>query len=112
MPDSRTSPRLWCIARRKLRILKLCWPRAISDQLAVESRAVQGASMKILFRILLPAIALAALAVLPFTVKGQSKKPAAPKSVRLYILDCVHITGVGEVQIGFKQGQRADTRMV
>jgi len=68
--------------------------------------------MKILIRIVPPVIALAALAVLPFTATGQQKKPAAPKSVRLYILDCGDITGVGEVQFGFKQGQLADSRMV
>ena len=69
--------------------------------------------MKILFRTALPATAVAALAVLPFaTLAQQQKKPAAPKSMRLYILDCGDITGVGEVQFGFKQGQLADSRMV
>ena len=56
--------------------------------------------------------ALTALAVLPFTAAGQHKKPPAPKSVRLYILDCGDITGVGEVQFGFKPGTLADTHMV
>ena len=59
-----------------------------------------------------PMIALAALATLPFAATGQQKKPPAPKSVRLYILDCGDITGVGEVQFGFKPGTLADTRMV
>jgi len=68
--------------------------------------------MKILFRILPPVLALTALAVLPFQATGQQKKPPAPKSVRLYILDCGDITGVGEAQFGFKQGQLADSRMV
>ena len=72
--------------------------------------------MKILFRavsrVVPPAIALAALATLPFTAPAQKKKPAPPKSVRLYILDCGDITGVGEAQFGFKPGQLADSRMV
>ena len=72
--------------------------------------------MKNIFRVVSslvpPAIALAALAILPFAVTGQQKKPAPPKSVRLYILDCGDITGVGEAQFGFKPGQLADTRMV
>ena len=68
--------------------------------------------MKILFRITLPAIALASLALLPFSATAQQKKPAAPKSVRLYILDCGDITGVGEAQFGFKPGQLAHTRML
>src|ERR1700731_1018523 len=68
--------------------------------------------MKTLLRIVPPVIALAALVVLPNAAIGQQKKPPAPKSMRLYILDCGDITGVGEVQFGFKQGQLADTRMV
>jgi N-acyl homoserine lactone hydrolase len=72
--------------------------------------------MKILFRavshVVLPAIALATLGLLPSSAAGQQKKPAAPKSVRLYILDCGDITGVGEAQFGFKPGQLADSRMV
>ena len=68
--------------------------------------------MKILFRTVPPAIALAALAWMPLVAPAQQKKPAAPKSVRLYILDCGDITGVGEAAFGFKAGQLADTRMV
>src|SRR3984885_10245142 len=68
--------------------------------------------MKTLFRIAPIAISLAALAGLPFAAAGQQKKPPAPKSVRLYILDCGDITGVGEAQFGFKPGQLAETRMV
>lgn len=59
-----------------------------------------------------PAVAMAALAILPLTATGQQKKPAPPKSVRLYILDCGDITGVGETQFGFKPGTLADSRMV
>jgi hypothetical protein len=65
-----------------------------------------------LLRIAPPMIALAALTVLPFATTGQLKKPAAPKSVRLYILDCGDITGVSEAIFGFKKGQLADTNMV
>ena len=67
---------------------------------------------RIVSRVVLPVIAVIALAIVPFTATGQQKKPAAPKSVRLYILDCGDITGVGEAQFGFKQGQLADSRMV
>jgi N-acyl homoserine lactone hydrolase len=72
--------------------------------------------MKILFRTVPPLVgrmlALAALAILPFAANGQQKKPAAPKSVRLYILDCGDITGVTAVAFGFKAGDLADERMV
>ena len=67
---------------------------------------------KALSHVVLPAIALASLAMLPFTARAQQRKPAAPKSVRLYILDCGDITGVGEAQFGFKPGTLADSRMV
>src|SRR3954469_13270353 len=96
--DLKTSARPWYIVKRKPRISRQSSPPAISNELAVEFRAVQGASMQILFRAVLPMIALAALAAVPFAATGQQKKPAAPKSVRLYILDCGDITGVGEVQ--------------
>ena len=68
--------------------------------------------MKNFLRIALPVIALAALAGLPFTAAGQQKKPPAPKSVHLYILDCGDITGVGAVAFGFKAGALAEERMV
>jgi N-acyl homoserine lactone hydrolase len=68
--------------------------------------------MKNIFRIAMPAAALALTAILPFAATGQTKKPAAPKSLRLYILDCGDITGVGEADFGFKAGQLADSRMV
>jgi len=41
----------------------------------------------------------------------QKGRPEPPKSVRLYILDCGKITGVGETQFGFKPGQLATTEM-
>jgi N-acyl homoserine lactone hydrolase len=71
--------------------------------------------MKILFTSFPPGVTLAALAaliVLRFAAPAQQKRPAAPKSVRLYILDCGDITGVGEAAFGFKPGQLADSRMV
>jgi len=68
--------------------------------------------MKSIFRIAIPAAALILSAILPFAATGQTKKPAAPKSLRLYILDCGDITGVGEAEFGFKAGQLADSRMV
>jgi N-acyl homoserine lactone hydrolase len=68
--------------------------------------------VKILFRAVPPAIALAALAWMPLAAPAQQKKPAAPKSVRLYILDCGDITGVGEAEFGFKPRQLADSHMI
>jgi len=41
----------------------------------------------------------------------QKGRPEPPKSVRLYILDCGKITGVGETQFGFKPGLLANTEM-
>ena len=41
----------------------------------------------------------------------QKGRPEPPKSVRLYILDCGKITGVGETQFGFQPGQLATTEM-
>jgi N-acyl homoserine lactone hydrolase len=46
-----------------------------------------------------------------FSFAQQKAQPEAPKSVRLYILDCGKITGVGEKDFGFKQGQLANTEM-
>src|SRR5689334_1430209 len=41
----------------------------------------------------------------------QRGRPQPPPSVRLYILDCGKITGVGETQFGFQRGQLANTEM-
>ena len=62
-------------------------------------------------RFIPPAMALAALAVVPF-LAAQPSRPQPPKSVRLYVLDCGKITGVGEDRFGFKQGQLATTEMI
>src|SRR5216117_4214536 len=46
------------------------------------------------------------------TISGaQQKKTEAPKTLRLYILDCGKITGVGETAFGFQPGQLATTEM-
>ena len=55
--------------------------------------------------------AVLTLAAAPFATAQQKKSVAAPKSVRLYILDCGKITGVGETQFGFQPGQLATTEM-
>jgi glyoxylase-like metal-dependent hydrolase (beta-lactamase superfamily II) len=62
-------------------------------------------------RLVPPAIAFTILAVLPFA-GAQSKRPAAVKSVRLYVLDCGVITGVSGAAFGFKDGDLATTDMV
>ena len=60
-------------------------------------------------RLLIVGLTLAA--VVPFAT-AQQKKAEPVKSLRLYILDCGDITGVGEAEFGFKAGQLADSRMV
>ena len=62
-------------------------------------------------RFLLPTAALILAAALPFSAAQQSGKAQAPKSLRLYILDCGKITGVGEAAFGFQPGQLANTEM-
>jgi glyoxylase-like metal-dependent hydrolase (beta-lactamase superfamily II) len=63
-------------------------------------------------RFFFPAAALAALAVLPFASAQQQKRPPAPKSPRLYVLDCGNIVGVGAANFGFKDGELATTEMI
>jgi glyoxylase-like metal-dependent hydrolase (beta-lactamase superfamily II) len=62
------------------------------------------------FRSLVFACTLLALTVTSATAQ-QSRRPPAPSSVRLYILDCGKITGVGETAFGFQPGQLATTEM-
>ena len=62
-------------------------------------------------RLVLPAAALAALAAIAPFVTAQQGRPPAPKSVRLYVLDCGKITGVGAAAFGFKDGDLATTEM-
>src|SRR5215831_11857786 len=57
--------------------------------------------------VLLVAVALTAMSA----TAQQKGRPEPPKSVRLYILDCGKITGVGETQFGFKPGLLATTEM-
>lgn len=59
-------------------------------------------------RILPGALALAGVVAL---APAQQQKPQAPKSVRMYILDCGKITGVGAAAFGFKDGELATTEM-
>ncbi len=54
-------------------------------------------------------IALTALAVT--FAAAQTRRPQPPSSVRLYILDCGKITGVGAAAFGFKDGELATTEM-
>jgi N-acyl homoserine lactone hydrolase len=61
--------------------------------------------------LVLSAAALAALVAEP-AAHAQSSRAQAPKSVRLYILDCGIITGVGAAAFGFKDGQLATSEMV
>ena len=64
-----------------------------------------------ILRFALPAVTLAGLTVLPIAI-GQPRRAQAPKSPRLYILDCGKITGVGAAAFGFKDGELATTEMV
>src|ERR1700687_5750058 len=67
--------------------------------------------MSRIHRLVLPAVAFAALAILPFA-SAQWRPAPAPKSLRLYVLDCGKITGVGAAAFGFKDGELATTEMV
>src|SRR3989475_9066216 len=62
-------------------------------------------------RFVLFAGAFSALAAVPFATAQQTGRTQAPRSVRLYILDCGKITGVGETAFGFQPGQLATTEM-
>lgn len=62
-------------------------------------------------RFALFAAALAGLTAVPFVTAQQRSRPQPPASVRLYILDCGKITGVGEANFGFQPGQLANTEM-
>ena len=64
-----------------------------------------------ILRLVPPAAAFVALAILPFSA-AQSKRPERVKSVRLYVLDCGVITGVNASGFGFKEGDLATSDMV
>ena len=55
--------------------------------------------------------AFAALAFVP-SASAQASRAQAPKSLRLYILDCGRIVGVSAAAFGFKDGQLATTEMI
>jgi len=71
---------------------------------------MRGMFTKIL-RLAVFAAALAALTVVPLVSAQRGARPPVPTSVRLYILDCGKITGVGEAAFGFQPGQLANTEM-
>ena len=60
--------------------------------------------------LVLSTVALAALAAAP-SASAQASRAQAPKSPRLYILDCGKIVGVSAGAFGFKEGQLATTEM-
>src|SRR5436190_1337623 len=62
-------------------------------------------------RFVLFAAAFTTLAAVPFATAQQKGRPQPPNSVRLYILDCGKITGVGETAFGFQPGTLANTEM-
>jgi len=61
--------------------------------------------------IVLAAAALVGLAAVPSS-QAQTKKPAPPKSLRLYVLDCGRIEGVSATAFGFKEGDLATSKMI
>src|SRR5437868_15040977 len=62
-------------------------------------------------RFVLVVVAAIVLASVPFATAQQKSRAQPPENVRLYILDCGKITGVGETAFGFKPGQLATTEM-
>jgi len=61
-------------------------------------------------------LALACAALVALTVRppaeAQTRKPAPPKSLRLYVLDCGKITVANGDSMGFKPGELATSNMV
>jgi len=57
------------------------------------------------------AAALVSVSALPFAF-AQTSKPAPPKSLRLYVLDCGKITVANGDSMGFKPGELATSNMV
>ena len=55
---------------------------------------------------------LAIAAVAGPAVNAQTSKPAPPKSLRLYVLDCGKITVANGDSMGFKPGELATSNMV
>ena len=54
----------------------------------------------------------AAAAILAATASAQTRKPAPPKSLRLYVLDCGKINVANGNSMGFKPGELATSNMV
>ena len=64
------------------------------------------------FRAAVFVVGLIAFTAASHVTAQQRGRPQPPSSVRLYILDCGKITGVGEAAFGFQRGQLANTEMV
>src|SRR6516162_4466340 len=56
-------------------------------------------------------VVLVCLFTSPFA-RSQTRKPAPPKSLRLYVLDCGRITVANGDSMGFKPGELATANMV
>src|SRR5262249_14983655 len=98
--------------RMEPRILLTGGDRNVGRKLDNSPWAVYSSLMSIrALHYLAAAAALLGLAGVPAT-QGQTKKPAPPKSLRLYVLDCGRITGVSGTGFGFKEGQLATTEMI
>src|SRR6516162_7249411 len=61
--------------------------------------------------VMFAAVALVFLLTAPFAF-SQTKKPAPPKSPRLYVLDCGRINVANGDSMGFKPGELATANMV
>jgi N-acyl homoserine lactone hydrolase len=61
--------------------------------------------------LILATVAVAGLAAQPFA-DAQTRKPAPPKSLRLYVFDCGKITVANGNSMGFKPGELATSNMV
>src|SRR3954462_10274334 len=57
------------------------------------------------------AVVLILVSIVPFGF-SQTRKPAAPESLRLYVLDCGRITVANGDSMGFKPGELATSNMV
>src|SRR5262245_21056691 len=65
------------------------------------------------FRFVSLVVAIAAAMAFSLSAAQQQRgRPQPPSSVRLYILDCGNITGVGEAAFGFQPGQLKNTEMI
>jgi N-acyl homoserine lactone hydrolase len=67
--------------------------------------------MRRLMKPFLAIVALTGLSAWP-SASAQTRKPAPPKSLRLYVLDCGKITVANGDSMGFKPGELATSNMV